>query len=184
MTTPTGGFQFGDDIQWRPVVGFEDYYLVSNDGQVLSLRKNRPIYQHTLNGGHKMVSLFRGDKGRKGHKKTVHTLVLEAFIGPSPAGMECLHENDVPDDNRLSNLRWGTRSENVLEMHRNGRYESLPSKLGGRCRNGHLLTENIFLDPPDSLGYRCKECRRAARREQYRKHKGGPVKAYTRWVEL
>lgn len=43
----------------------------------------------------------------------VHRLVLTAFVGPCPEGMECRHLNGVRSDCRLSNLAWGTREENV-----------------------------------------------------------------------
>lgn len=49
----------------------------------------------------------------KGNSRQVHQLVIEAFIGPRPAGCEVLHLNHCPDDNRLENLRYGTRSENM-----------------------------------------------------------------------
>lgn len=42
----------------------------------------------------------------------IHQIVLEAFCGPCPDGMEVLHGNGIRTDNRLSNLRYGTRSEN------------------------------------------------------------------------
>jgi len=56
----------------------------------------------------------------KGNSRYVHILVLEAFVGPTPKGKECLHANDVPWDNRWDNLRWGTRSENLIEAYANG----------------------------------------------------------------
>ncbi len=46
----------------------------------------------------------------------IHRLVLEAFIGPCPEGMECRHFPDRnPANNNLSNLHWGTVSENALD---------------------------------------------------------------------
>ena len=42
------------------------------------------------------------------------------FVGPPPAGMEVLHINGVPTDNQLSNLRYGTRTENILDVYRQG----------------------------------------------------------------
>jgi len=49
----------------------------------------------------------------RGNSRLVHQLVLEAFKGPCPPGMECLHKNHTPGDNKLSNLKYGTRSENI-----------------------------------------------------------------------
>lgn len=43
----------------------------------------------------------------------VHRLVLLAFVGPCPEGMECRHLNGIKTDNRLANLCWGTLRDNV-----------------------------------------------------------------------
>lgn len=49
----------------------------------------------------------------------VHRLVLEAFLGPCPAGMEACHYPDrSPDNNALHNLRWDTHSENNKDVRR------------------------------------------------------------------
>jgi HNH endonuclease len=50
----------------------------------------------------------------------IHHLVLEAFIGPCPPGMEGCHFDDNPYNNRLSNLRWDTSEENKADALRNG----------------------------------------------------------------
>lgn len=49
----------------------------------------------------------------RGRKKYVHHLVLEAFVGPCPPGMEACHFPDSDaTNNRLCNLRWATHSSN------------------------------------------------------------------------
>lgn len=51
----------------------------------------------------------------------VHRLACRAFHGPAPAGKPLvLHWNDVKDDNRADNLRWGNASENMADAKRNG----------------------------------------------------------------
>lgn len=50
----------------------------------------------------------------------VHRLVLEAFVGPCPKGMECCHEDDNYTNNRLGNLRWDTRLASCRDAGRNG----------------------------------------------------------------
>jgi hypothetical protein len=45
--------------------------------------------------------------------RSVHRLVLEAFEGPWPPGMEALHGPAGRRDNSRANLRWGTRSQNL-----------------------------------------------------------------------
>ncbi len=61
-------------------------------------------------------------EGRGGRRKlaSVHRLVLEAFVGPCPEGLQARHLNDVPTDNRLVNLCWGTPHDNMMDRRRNG----------------------------------------------------------------
>lgn len=48
------------------------------------------------------------------HKRfMVHRLVLETFERQCPIGLECAHLNGIPNDNRIVNLAWVTRRENI-----------------------------------------------------------------------
>ena len=51
----------------------------------------------------------------------VHQLVMLAFHGYPPAGMEARHLNGIPTDNRPENLCYGTHSENMIDMYRDGK---------------------------------------------------------------
>src|SRR4051812_25002272 len=62
----------------------------------------------------------------RGKVTLVHHLILEAFVGPTPEGMECRHLNGERDDNRIANLAWGTRAENVADTIGMGRH-GMPS---------------------------------------------------------
>lgn len=53
----------------------------------------------------------------------VHRLVLESFIGPCPEGMETRHLNGKHDDNRLSNLCWGTQKDNYKDKILHGTHQ-------------------------------------------------------------
>jgi hypothetical protein len=76
-------------------------------------------------GGH--IVVHRRDRSGRSIFLPVHRLVLEAFVGPCPIGMECCHNDGDPTNNRLENLRWDT--------HRaNGRDASLHGVLTGKCR--------------------------------------------------
>ena len=107
--------------QWRDIPGWEGLYQVSNIGQVRSLDREIRCINGVLKrlrgkvltpaaapSGHMSVVLGRGNT------KQVHQLVMSAFVGPKPAGMEVLHKDHNPGNNRRSNLKYGTRSENVL----------------------------------------------------------------------
>jgi hypothetical protein len=85
--------------------------------------------------------------------------------------MEGCHRNDVPDDNRVENLRWDTRSANVLDSVRNGTH-GMASKT--HCPQGHPYDEaNTYVHPVDGRRV-CNGCRgmyRDAHREE-RREKG------------
>jgi hypothetical protein len=101
---------------WRPVVGFEGLYEVSNKGRVRSLpNKGRPgrvlrfITQKVL--PYRRVNLCNGTQ----HGRFVHHLVLAAFVGPRPAGAHTRHLNSDPTDNRPENLAYGSPLENYQD---------------------------------------------------------------------
>lgn len=138
--------------KWLPVVGYEGSYEVSDAGRVRSLdrieRHTKRIPRHVtvvrrLKGrllrpgmkgdGHVTVCL-----GRKSGSLQVHFLVLTAFVGPCPDGMECLHGNGIPDDNRLTNLSWGTRTQNLLDAVEHG-----DKLVGERQWNSKLKNSDI-----------------------------------------
>ncbi|RUU22663.1 HNH endonuclease [Mesorhizobium sp. M7A.F.Ca.AU.002.06.1.1] len=50
----------------------------------------------------------------------VHLLVLEAFVGPRPDGLEGCHNDGNPDNNRLDNLRWDTPESNQADRIAHG----------------------------------------------------------------
>src|ERR1041385_1280355 len=102
---------------WRVIPAFPQYE-VSNTGRVKSLRfgKSR-ILKPWVRKGYAYVAL-----SRDGHmnKRPVHQLVLEAFRGPCPAGLEGCHENGIKSDNRINNLRWDTHKANVDDQRKHG----------------------------------------------------------------
>lgn len=110
---------------WRPISGYEGAYEVSSLGRVRSLTRALPSGRrwngrvrslHSTWSGHLNVRLTQG-----GRWLLVHRLVLEAFSGPCPTGMEACHNNGNPADNRIENLRWDTRKANNADKIRHGR---------------------------------------------------------------
>jgi hypothetical protein len=77
----------------------------------------------------------------KSAPRLVHRLVLEAFIGPCPPGMECLHLDGNRVNPRLENLRWGTRQQNVDDMRRHG--TMLRGSRHGRSKLSEPQVEEI-----------------------------------------
>ena len=74
--------------------------------------------------------------------RMVHRLVLEAFAGPCPEGMECLHGDGNPANNRLDNLRWGTKKENQADSARHGTARNF-AHTPGESHACARLTENL-----------------------------------------
>ncbi len=110
---------------WRPVLGWEDRYEVSNEGRVRSLchrgkpRKEPWIVSLNLsNNGYLRAHLMRD---RKLSVYGVHCLVAEAFIGPRPEGNDCRHLDGNPMNNKAVNLAWGTKQENMRDRDDHGR---------------------------------------------------------------
>lgn len=99
--------------EWRDVVGFEGYYLVSNTGKVLGKKGLLTPYlagKVKKGNGYYMVDLYK-DSVRK--KMYVHTIVATAFV-LNPNGLkEINHKNLDKLDNADSNLEWSTRVHNV-----------------------------------------------------------------------
>jgi len=108
---------------WKPVVGWENHYEVSDQGRVRRIvggRGSRSFGRcKTLTPfhGHARVSLNRpGEQVTK----QVHQLVMDAFVGPCPTGHECIHGDGNGLNNRLDNLRWGTPIRNAQDRVRDG----------------------------------------------------------------
>lgn len=158
---------------WKPVPAWEDLYAVSSHGRVESYHRAtprilRPGYQK--DAGYAVVGLSRDGKQTT---RTVHSLVLEAFVGPPPEGMECRHLDGNPANNLWApgdteeevranggNLMYGTGRQNNLDQVAHGTHNK--SSLTA-CPQGHDYTEeNTFYvyNPDGSVKQRgCRECR-------------------------
>lgn len=113
---------------WLPIEGHEGAYEVSNLGRVRSLARRvrlvvrggaettRGVPPRVLRPGPQKKSGHLTVAIGKGNSRQVHDLVLRAFVGPPEPGQEALHRDGDPSHNALSNLRWGTRSENNFDI--------------------------------------------------------------------
>ena len=133
--------------EWRDVVGFEDFYQVSNFGNIkntktelikkiqLNIRLNRP--QICLSKFDKVTTVYP------------HKLVMEAFVGKRPVGMECCHADGDPWNNNLSNLRWDTRINNSQDKFKHG-----TQKLGENHPMSKLTIEKVLKIRQDNRVHR------------------------------
>lgn len=102
---------------WKPVVGHEGAYEVSNRGNVRNAASH-VLSPNAQNNGYVIVHLYSG--GRHTRKpKTIHRLVAEAFLG-APNGREVNHLDGVKTNNTVANLEWTTRSLNNTHAFETG----------------------------------------------------------------
>lgn len=95
-------------MQWKPVSGWP--YEVSDAGLVRRQGAKQPL--KPMRSRYSAVRLC-SDGVQQDAK--VHVLVLEAFVGPRPAGKLGCHADDDTLNNKLSNLYWGTYSDNTRD---------------------------------------------------------------------
>jgi hypothetical protein len=122
--------------RWKDIPGWEGFYQVNPLGQVRSLdREIVAIHPQTKQKGFRKYKgkLLKTTVGKNGYSTVVfirgarkdyflvHRLVLLAFAGPCPESLEVLHGNGIRNDNRLENLRYGTRSENAFDALKHGK---------------------------------------------------------------
>ena len=103
--------------QWRPVVGYEGLYEVSDQGKVRNCKTGKILSNKpNKNIGYVVYSLFKNKKGKMHYG---HCLVLEAFVGLRPKGdYQACHGNGIRNDNRVVNLRWDTRASNYEDARK------------------------------------------------------------------
>ena len=172
-----------DDVtpeRWAWVVGYEGLYRVSNRGEVWSMPRPRTrggILKHAItkaNGYHWVNPAKDGVQ----KPRQVHKIVMEAFVGPCPEGMEVRHLDGDPGNNRWApgteeetvaaggNLIYGTHAENMQDKHRHGTTWQLNVT---HCPKNHEYTpENTRILKSGSRA--CRACATIQSREWMRAH--------------
>lgn len=138
---------------WLPVVGWEGLYEVSDQGRVKRIAADHgatvgKCKKSTVTNGHAVVSLSRDSRTSTA---LVHRMVLEAFIGPAPDGMEACHNDGNGLNNMLANLRWGSRQSNAHDRIRDGVTTSLRSYTDEIVKVelvGEEMTYDLEVDGP------------------------------------
>ena len=160
--------------EWRVIPGTGGSYEASSQGEVRSVDREimrqgrvhhlrgRTLQPHRMQSGHLRVNIKVN--GRP-FESLVHRLVLLAFVGNAPEGTEACHGNGVPDDNRIENLRWDTRSSNLRDMVRHGGHRAANRD---QCPLGHRLEAPNLVPSVTKRGRRnCLACSRARAHARY-----------------
>jgi hypothetical protein len=166
--------------RWAWVTGHEGLYRVSNRGDVWSTPRPQTrggfLRQAvTKANGYHWVSPSKDGEQRP---REVHKIVMEAFVGPCPEGLEVRHLDGNPGNNCWApgseeetvaaggNLIYGTHTENIRDKKRHGtEWQSNVTQ----CPKGHDYTpENTRIFKSGSRA--CKACARIQSREWMRAH--------------
>ena len=166
--------------KWLPIVGWEEQYEVSDFGRIRGCE--RMIIRSNSRRLHMRAAIKKLTKNKLGYMRvslsvggvtfarTVHSLVMEAFVGPYPDGMLVRHINGDPSDNRLGNLAYGTPAENSADMVRHGRADRSQRT---HCPRHHPLLGWNLVAAKQAIGIReCLACSRARSRIRGRKTGG------------
>lgn len=119
--------------QWKDVAGYEGLYQVSNLGRIRN-RKKAILSQRDCHG-YLRVSLCKNNSYK--HFRT-HILVLQTFGRKKKAGEECRHMDGTRKNNKISNLQWGTRKENMQDQK-----DHKTLAMGERSGKSKLRNEDI-----------------------------------------
>lgn len=118
-------------------------YCISSDGRLYTCwsggkyRKLNPRWKRLK--GSKNIRMGHMVSSINSRHYYLHRLVLEAFIGPCPPGMEGCHKDGNPQNNHIDNLRWDTRLGNMRDMVIHGH-----SQRGERSPYSKLTDEKVI----------------------------------------
>lgn len=119
---------------WKDIPRYEGKYQASNLGRIRSLTRQitqmsryGTLFTRVMTGRvlrpacskdnpHLFVVLGHGANGSQ-----VHQLVARSFLGPQPQNTDVRHLNGDPQDNRPENLLYGSRTDNILDVFRQGK---------------------------------------------------------------
>lgn len=134
---------------WKPVHGYEGAYEVSSLGLVRSLpRYVKHKSGHTQHAPGRLLKQILGSHGYptvclsaggKAVRRTVHSIVAEAFIGPRPDGQLVRHLDGNALRPVADNLCYGTPKENQTD-----RFEHGTANIGEANPSARLTARDVL----------------------------------------
>lgn len=120
-----------EETEWKPIMGYETRYVINRNGKIKSISREvnrRDDSKHIIP---EMIKKQRVTKfgyatcllsiNKKYKHHFVHVLVALHFIGPKPSDRHQVNHKDCNKlNNKVDNLEWVTRSENLKHAYRNG----------------------------------------------------------------
>lgn len=136
---------------WKDVKGYEGRYLISNFGNVQSVKSGKLLKVHTSHKGYVIVLLY---KNQKSHTNQLHRLIAQAFI-PNPNNLPQInHIDGNKQNNDISNLEWCDQHHNIKEAYRLG---LMPRIREGSFVKGHQRNDTTKINQYDLNGQFIKE---------------------------
>lgn len=125
----------------KDIPGLEDLYAITREGKVWSYPKGGRSGRwltgaYNSDGYHYFCLRFAGEQI---YPRTSQ-LVLETYVGPRPEGCEADHLDNDRGNDRLDNLRWVSRKENVARIFAQGRR----TMVGTKNSNAFLTEEDVI----------------------------------------
>lgn len=113
-------------VKWIDIPGYEKLYQITDAGQIRSLPRNTTkgkVLKNTINNkGYPCVNLCKNGTATK---IAVHQLILLSFVGPMPRGEISRHLDGDPTNSTLTNLKYGTHSQNNNDAVKHGTFRDI-----------------------------------------------------------
>lgn len=136
---------------WKPVVGYEGLYEVSDHGRVR--RYGRIVGGYLPKSGYPQIRLSKANNPKTSN---IHRLVCEAFHGPPPSPEhEVAHLDGARTNNRADNLKWKTVAENAADRKVHGT-ERMGEEIAHLAKlTAEKVREIRAKHSPPIVGYGC-----------------------------
>ena len=169
--------------EWKAIPGYEGFYSVSNLGRVRAEQRQVPgkmssirtlpqkLMTPTNNDGYLQIRLSRN---KSSICRKVHALVMMAFVGKRPDGMEVAHKNGIRSDNRLENLRYDTKLGNCSDKKIHG-----TQPRGTQIRRSKLTEEQV-----NAIRFDKRSCRKIGLEYGVHHKSVAAIKNGTSWTWL
>ncbi len=135
---------------WKPVIGYEGLYSISNTGKVRSDIKRNKSWIGKILKPHKCGNLKKPYhyiylcKNRIRKHRQISHLVAEHFIGPRPKGYQINHIDGGKLNNNIDNLEYITNLENIQHSWRIGLREPHKGVRGSKSNFAKLTEKNVL----------------------------------------